>query len=82
MTCFTVNTYPNNEIYSSLTGQQRKKNIFLHGYIIKQTRMKKWGGGGGYSEYIRVGVCPGSSKRGVLGAGIAQGGGEPKGGES
>ena len=33
------------------------------------------GGGGGYSEDILVGVCPGTKKRGVLGAGTAQKGG-------
>ena len=33
------------------------------------------GGGGGYSGYILVGVCPGTPKRGVLGTGKAQKGG-------
>ena len=33
------------------------------------------GGGGGYSGYILVGVCPGTPKKGVLCAGTAQKGG-------
>ena len=43
-----------------------KLNVFLPG---------GGGGGGGHSQYILVGVCRGTSKRGVLGTGTT-----PKGG--